>query len=131
VDNKHNLVVATHTIGTILTPGAIALEAKENLGLDTVLVDKGYHNGRNAQCISNNISPPLLPILRQEQTKVLLNQLFGSSISVQQIRRYLHVGEILKPREDGTESGRTEQSGYQFKNTEHLQKLSSKPFMHQ
>jgi hypothetical protein len=50
VDNKHNLVVATHTINRndLNALGAIALEAKENLGLDTftVLVDKGYHNGR-------------------------------------------------------------------------------------
>jgi hypothetical protein len=49
VDNKHNLVVATHTINrNDLNAGAIALEAKENLGLDTFtfLVDKGYHNGR-------------------------------------------------------------------------------------
>jgi transposase/transcription elongation factor Elf1 len=55
VDNKHNLVVATHTINrndrNALT--AIALEAKENLGIETftVLVDKGYHNGREiSQC---------------------------------------------------------------------------------
>jgi hypothetical protein len=39
-------------------------------------------------------------------------------------------GEILKPREDGTRSGRTEQSGYQFKNTEHPCKIVQKPFMH-
>jgi hypothetical protein len=48
--DKHNLVVATHTINRndLNALGAIALEAKENLGLDTftVLVDKGYHNGR-------------------------------------------------------------------------------------
>jgi hypothetical protein len=32
------------------------LEAKENLDT-TVLVDKGYHNGREiAQCINNNIT---------------------------------------------------------------------------
>jgi hypothetical protein len=50
VDNKHNLVVATHTINRndLNALGAIALEAKENLGVATftVLVDKGYHNGR-------------------------------------------------------------------------------------
>jgi hypothetical protein len=39
VDNKHNLVVATHTINRndLNALGAIALEAKENLGLDTLL----------------------------------------------------------------------------------------------
>jgi hypothetical protein len=49
VDNKHNLVVATHTINRndLNALGAIALD-KENLGVATftVLVDKGYHNGR-------------------------------------------------------------------------------------
>ena len=60
VDNKHNLVVATHTINrndrNALT--AIALEAKENLAIETctVLVDKGYHNGREiTQCKDHNI----------------------------------------------------------------------------
>jgi hypothetical protein len=34
VDNKHNLVVATHTINVILMQ-PIALEAKENLEVET------------------------------------------------------------------------------------------------
>ena len=61
VDAKHNLVVATHTINrndhNALT--AIALEAKENLAVETftVLVDKGYHNGREiTQCKNENIT---------------------------------------------------------------------------
>ena len=61
VDAKHNLVVATHTINrndrNALT--AIALEAKENLAIETytALVDKGYHNGREiTQCKDNNIT---------------------------------------------------------------------------
>ena len=61
VDSKHNLVVATHTINrndkNALT--AIALEVKENLALETftVLVDKGYHNGRELHtCKQNNIT---------------------------------------------------------------------------
>jgi len=61
VDNKHNLVVATHTINRNdkNALSAIALEAKENLDLETftVLVDKGYHNGRElAICKQNNIT---------------------------------------------------------------------------
>jgi hypothetical protein len=45
VDNKHNLVVATHHKSNDLNAlGAIALEAKKRYF--TVLVDKGYHNGR-------------------------------------------------------------------------------------
>jgi hypothetical protein len=49
VDAKHNLVVATHTINKNdrSALSAIAIEAKENLGIETytALVDKGYHNG--------------------------------------------------------------------------------------
>ena len=61
VDNKHNLVVATHTINRndLNALGAIALEAKENLQVETltVLVDKGYHNGREIdQCKKSNIT---------------------------------------------------------------------------
>jgi hypothetical protein len=47
VDAKHNLVVATHTINKNdrSALSAIAIEAKENLGIETytALVDKGYH----------------------------------------------------------------------------------------
>jgi transposase len=53
VDDKHNLVVATHTINgnDKNALSAIALEAKENLEAETftVLVDKGYHNGREIE----------------------------------------------------------------------------------
>ena len=61
VDNKHNLVVATHTINRNdkNALSAIAIEAKENLEVETftVLVDKGYHNGREiATCKENNIT---------------------------------------------------------------------------
>ena len=60
VDEKHKLVVATHTINRNdrNALAAIAIEAKENLGIETfiVLVDKGYHNGREiTQCKSENI----------------------------------------------------------------------------
>ena len=61
VDDKHNLIVATHTINRNdkNALSAIALETKENLNLETftVLVDKGYHNGREiAICKDNNIT---------------------------------------------------------------------------
>ena len=61
VDDKYNLVVATHTINRNdkNALSAIALEAKANLGLETftVLVDKGYHNGREIDtCKTNNIT---------------------------------------------------------------------------
>jgi transposase len=61
VDDKHNLVVATHTINRNdkNALSSIAIEAKENLGAETftVLVDKGYHNGRELEtCKDNNIT---------------------------------------------------------------------------
>lgn len=50
VDDKYNLVVATHTINRNdrNALSAIALEVKENLEIETytALVDKGYHNAR-------------------------------------------------------------------------------------
>ena len=58
VDSKHNLVVATHTINRNdkNALSAIAMEAKENLAVATftVLVDKGYHNGREINTCKNN-----------------------------------------------------------------------------
>jgi transposase len=61
VDDKHNLVVATHTINRNDKNAlcAIAIEAKENLQVETftALVDKGYHNGREIEtCKKHNIT---------------------------------------------------------------------------
>ncbi len=61
VDDKHNLVVATHTINKNdrKALSAIAKEAKRNLQVETytALVDKGYHNGNQiAQCQQENIT---------------------------------------------------------------------------
>ena len=61
VDAKHNLVVATHTINKNdrSALSAIAIEAKENLGIQTytALVDKGYHNGKQIEiCKLANIT---------------------------------------------------------------------------
>ncbi|MEC5158277.1 transposase [Chryseobacterium sp. MP_3.2] len=60
VDDKHNLVVATHTINRNdrNALSAIAIETKKDLGVETftALVDKGYHNGRElTQCKEENI----------------------------------------------------------------------------
>ena len=60
VDDKYNLVVATHTINRNdkNALSTIAIEAKENLSVETftVLVDKGYHNGRERErCKNHNI----------------------------------------------------------------------------
>lgn len=58
VDDKHNLVVATHVINRNDRNALhdIASEAKENLKAEgfTVLADKGYHNGRELQDCQNN-----------------------------------------------------------------------------
>jgi transposase len=61
VDDKHKLVVATHTINrndrNALSD--IAAEAKANLNATslTAISDKGYHNGRQLQeCFDNNIT---------------------------------------------------------------------------
>lgn len=60
VDEKHKLVIATHTINKNdrNALSRISIEAKENIHAEniTVLSDKGYHNGREIQtCKENNI----------------------------------------------------------------------------
>lgn len=71
VDNKYNLVVATHTINRNdrNALSAIAIEAKENLEVETytALVDKGYHNAREIEaCKLANITTI---VAHQEQGK--------------------------------------------------------------
>jgi transposase len=61
VDDKHKLIVATHTINRNdrNAMSAIAIEAKENLEAETItaLLDKGYHNGREIHtCKDKNIT---------------------------------------------------------------------------
>ncbi len=61
VDAKHKLVVATHTINRNdrNAMSGIAKEAKANLNAEkfTVLLDKGYHNGRELEeCKKQNIT---------------------------------------------------------------------------
>lgn len=61
VDDKHKLVVATHTINRNdrNALSRIAIEAKKNLQANNLIVlsDKGYHNGRELQeCRNNNIN---------------------------------------------------------------------------
>ncbi len=61
VDDKHKLVVATHTINKNdrNALSAIAKEAKDNLAVEslTALSDKGYHNGSELQtCKQENIT---------------------------------------------------------------------------
>ncbi|MCC3501325.1 MAG: IS1182 family transposase [Microcoleus sp. PH2017_19_SFW_U_A] len=69
VDQKHNLVVATHTINRNdrNAMSGIALEAKSNLDLEqfTAILDKGYHNGREIETcqkagITTLVAPPTI-----------------------------------------------------------------------
>jgi hypothetical protein len=63
---------------------------------------------------------------------VLLNQIFVAQFQIQQTDDTYTCpqGEILKPyRRWHKKSGRTEQSGYQFKNTEQPAKCPVKPFI--
>jgi hypothetical protein len=57
-----------------------------------------------AQCII--ITSPLFTSYARKR-KCYSTRIFGSSISIQQIRQYCW-GEILKPQEDGTRKGRTQ-----------------------
>ena len=124
VDNKHNLVVATHTINRndLNALSAIALEAKENLAVETftVLVDKGYHNGREiAQCKDHNITTIVAHPVQGKNNengtqpdylvaKFKYNAIDDSYTCPQ--------GETLKTTGRWhKKSGRSEKSSYQFK----------------
>lgn len=124
VDNKHNLVVATHTINRndLNALGAIALEAKENLGVATytALVDKGYHNGREiTQCKDHNITTivahPTPGISKESVTQP--DYLVAKFIYNKEDDTYeCPQGETLKTTGRWhKKTGRTEQSGYEFK----------------
>lgn len=124
VDNKHNLVVATHTINRndLNALGAIALEAKENLAVDTltVLVDKGYHNGREiAHCKKHNITTIVAhptPGRAKESTTQPEYLVAKFQYNKNDDTYTCPQGETLKTTGRWhKKSGRTEQSGYQFK----------------
>jgi len=123
VDNKHNLVVATHTINRNdkNALSAIALEAKENLEAETftALVDKGYHNGRElATCKNNNITTI---VAHPDQGKSNENgtqpEYFVSKFiyNKEQNTYTCPQGQTLTTTGSWhKKTGRTEESGYQF-----------------
>ena len=124
VDNKHNLVVATHTINRndLNALGAIALEAKENLNVETltVLVDKGYHNGREiSQCTDHNITTIVAhPTPGRSKESVTQPEYLVAKFEYSKFDDTYKCpqGEILKTTGRWhKKSGRTEQNGYQFK----------------
>jgi transposase len=124
VDNKHNLVVATHTINKNDSNAlsAIAIEAKENLGLNTytALVDKGYHNGREiTQCKLHNITTIVAhpaPGISKESATQPDYLVAKFSYNSQDDTYTCPQGETLQTTGRWhKKTGRTEQSGYQFK----------------
>ena len=123
VDHKHNLIVATHTINRNdkNALSAIALEAKENLGVETftVLVDKGYHNGRELETCKNNNITTIVAHPDQgknnengTQPEYLVSQF---SYNKQENTYTCPQGQTLTTTGSWhKKTGRTEQSGYQF-----------------
>ena len=123
VDSKHNLVVATHTINRNdkNALAAIALEVKENLALETftVLVDKGYHNGRELHtCQQNNITT-IVAVPEQgksnengTQPEYLVSKFIynkeNNSYTCPEGKTLTTTGSWHK------KTGRTEESGYNF-----------------
>jgi transposase len=123
VDDKHNLVVATHTINRNdkNALSAIAIEAKENLAIETftVLVDKGYHNGREIDaCKQANITTI---VAHPDQGKSNENgtqpEYFVSQFTYnKEANTYTcPQGQVLTTTGSWhKKTGRTEESGYQF-----------------
>jgi hypothetical protein len=73
-----------------------------------------------AQCINNNITTIVPSYARKKQRKCYSTRIFVAQFQYKQTDDTYTCpqGEILKPQEDGTRKGRTEQSGYS-RNTEH------------
>lgn len=124
VDAKHNLVVATHTINRNdkNALSAIALEAKENLEAETftVLVDKGYHNGREIETCKNNNITTIVAHPDQgksnengTQPEYFVSKFFYNketdTYTCPQGQTLTTTGNWHK------KTGRTDESGYQFK----------------
>jgi hypothetical protein len=123
VDNKHNLVVATHTINRNdkNALSAIAIEAKENLEVETftVLVDKGYHNGRElATCKNNNITTIVaVPDQGKSNENGTQPEYFVTNFiyNKEQNTYTCPQGQTLATTGRWhKKTGRTEESGYQF-----------------
>jgi transposase len=124
VDDKYNIVVATHTINRNdkNALSAIGLEAKENLEAETftVLVDKGYHNGREIEtCKNNNITTIVAhPDQGKSNEKGTQREYFVSKFTYnKETDTYTcPQGQTLTTTGNWhKKTGRTDESGYQFK----------------
>jgi hypothetical protein len=119
VDNKHNLVVATHTINrNDLNALGVALEAKKIWGrYFTVLVDKGYHNGRKLPNAYNNITTIVAhPTPGSKESHA--TGLFGSKFQYNAKKRQLYMSPRRNFKTTGRWHKKSKNKGYQFKNTE-------------
>lgn len=124
VDDKHKLVVATHTINRNdrNAMSAIAIEAKENLRADTftILNDKGYHNGREIQqCKDNGIITICAQqeIVNSNEKGTTPDYLVTKFIYNEETDTYTcPAGKTLNTKGTWHHKQRTERStGYQFK----------------
>jgi len=123
VDDKHKLVVATHTINrndrNALTD--IALEVQENLNIEnyTALVDKGYHNGREINnCKQANITTIVAyPAQGKSNENGTQPEYFISKFTYDKASNTYTCpqGETLSTTGSWhKKTGRTEQSAYQY-----------------
>ena len=123
VDAKYNLIVATHTINRNdkNALSAIAIEAKENLAIETytALADKGYHNGREIEaCKQANITTI---VAHPDQGKSNENgtqpEYFVSKFTYNKENNTYTCPQGQTLTTTGSwhkKTGRTEESGYQF-----------------
>jgi len=123
VDSKHNLIVATHTINRNdkNALATIANEAKENLEVNhiTVLVDKGYHNGRELHtCKQNNITTIVaVPDQGKSNENGTQPEYFVSNFTYNKEENTYTCPQGKTLSTTGRwhkKTGRTEESGYQF-----------------
>jgi transposase len=123
VDSKHNLLVATHTINRNdkNALSAIAIEAKENLELETftALVDKGYHNGRELDTCKNHNITTIVAVPEQGKSNENGTQpeYFVSQFTYNKEANTYTCPQGQTLTTSGSwhkKTGRTEQSGYEF-----------------
>jgi hypothetical protein len=124
VDDKHKLIVATHTINRNdrNAMSAIAIEAKENLQAETftALNDKGYHNGREIQqCKDNGITTICASqeVVNSNEKGTTPDYLITKFVYNEKTDTYTcPAGSTLRTKGTWHHKQRTERSqGYQFK----------------
>jgi transposase len=123
VDQKHNLVIGTHTINRNdrNALSEIAIEAKENIKSEgfTALVDKGYHNGKEIQTTQTNgiITVVAIPEIANSNAKGTTRAyMVDKFIYHKESDTYTcPQGEILSTKGTWHTKKKDENSSYQFK----------------